>query len=166
MLQDIICNHIMSPLVERYPSNVQRCMLDFQQMINMRRVNKFQMITSFAHELNVHNNVDFFGEGRVQHMRNSGLFGLDPSICTTRETASSRCTSVDTMFLSLSDQGRVTTLPKIWGEVLGGLRGLAPEPPLGVELGVARRFAICFLTINHHYTMQVLSKRPVTWSRT
>ena len=141
VLQDIVCNHIMSPLVERYPTTLQRCMLDLQQTINRQRIGKLQMVTSFAHELDVHNRADFFWEGRVQHTTQLGPI-RPRSFHMHQRDPSSHCTSVNTRFLSLSQKESETTLLEIWGEVVGGLMGVAKEPPLCVKSGVARRSAI------------------------
>ena len=76
---------------------------------------------------------------------NSSRFCLDPSICATRETASSRCTSANRKFLSLSNRESETTLPEILGEVEIGSRGVALEPPLCVKTGSDR----CSATAPH-----------------
>ena len=105
-------------------------------------IGKLQMINPLP--MNCMSTTLLISSGQVTYniWRNSGLFGRDPSICTTNKTASSRCTFVNNRVLSLSDKESETTLPEIWGEVICGLREVASKPHLCVESGVACRSAI------------------------
>ena len=121
----------MIPLVKGYPRTLQLCMLDLQS------------VTSFAHKLHVYHIIYFFRKFAYNIRRNSGLFGLNPSICVINETASNRYTSVNTRVFSLSDKESERTLPDIWGEMIGGSREDTPELPLCVHSGATRFSTTC-----------------------
>ena len=60
--------------------------------------------------------------------RSSDLFIREPCTCTTKEKASSRWTSLNTVALSSSDNKRPTVSSHRWGESWGG----APDSPVRI----------------------------------